>query len=141
MIKKLLVAAAPVIAILVSAPASAQPVNDLFELGRALGVVPYGCGYGTDISNAACVARTVNRHVAQIDRKQRENAQRETARLVSMNNASAALAKACSAGDEWSCQRANQLLSHASDRRVEVAKALNEACRAGDYASCRRLRN
>lgn len=140
MIKKLILALAPVLAIMSATPAAANTADDLLEIGRALGVVPYGCGYGSEIYQASCFARAAERHISQQDRQRRDRAQREANRLAEMNKAASALSKACAAGDRWSCSRAAQLGSVASDRTVAIAQSLNAACRAGDYASCRRLR-
>lgn len=140
MLKKVLTAIAITTSALAASPAAADPANDLLEIGRVIGVVPYGCRYGSELYRASCLARIAERTVQESNRRERSQAQANVERMIGIQNASTALSKACDAGDRWSCNRAAQLRSQVNSRSVEVTKALGQACRSGDYASCRRLR-
>ncbi len=137
--KTALTAGLIVLAGLTAAPANAQNIREVLNIGRILGVTNSYCGYGSNIDTAACLVRDRAERQRSSERRRRDEASQVRNQAEGLMNARAELMNACRAGDQWSCRRVATIDTQVNTRSLTVIRALDSACRAGDTESCKRL--
>lgn len=123
-------------------PAAADGLDrTIMEIGRATGVVPYGCRYGSTVDQVTCYTHRAENRIRKIETDRADNDRRRMERVRQVVSARKSLDIACQEGDRWSCNRASTLRQQVPERSLRIMQALAASCRAGDRPSCDRLRN
>lgn len=114
-------------------PAAAQSLGDI--LGAVDSTRYDSCRYASGTYKTTCQIRRADRIVDVFERGNQRGRNEAATRLERRIALVSALKRACDAGDQHSCRRAE---AGVSNDQILAARALMDACRTGDAFSCDR---
>ena len=122
-----------------AAPAQANTLRQVEQIGTMVGIIPPGCIGLTGLWQAQCYVQQNRAQRQMREIRERGDAMQMRANIQQRELVLRELTEACQLGDRWSCERVSRMEKPLDPRIIQIVQRLENACQRGDRESCRRL--